>query len=139
MEGIIVFLHLLGSIGMGFYLLFPFLLMKKDDDGGRAKIFGHYYIANRAGQVLLIVQFLTGGYMLSMGNYSTGWIIVVILVFLIIGGLTAIMGKRLKAAQADLESGNANQAVKGEIQLFSWLVGLCFLVIVILMGFPTII
>lgn len=138
MEGIIVFLHLLGSIGMGFYLLFPFLLLRKDDQAGRANLYGNYYIANRAGQVLLIIQFLTGGYMLSMGSYSTGWIIVVILLVLIIGGLTAIMGKRLKAIQAEWKAGTDNPSVKGEIRLFASLVGLCFFVIIILMGFPTI-
>ncbi|GIP33708.1 hypothetical protein [Paenibacillus sp. J2TS4] len=136
MVSIILFLHLLGSIGMGFYLLFPFLLMKKGGEG-LAQTIGNFYTANRVGQILLIVQFLTGGYMISKFNNSTAWIIVVILLVVVIGGLTGMLGKKLKTVREALSSGKAAaEAGMGEVQTFSWLIALSFLVMVILMSYP---
>lgn len=136
MVSFILFLHLLGSIGMGFYLLFPFLLMKKGEEG-LAQTVGNYNTANRVGQILLLVQFLTGGYMISQASYSTAWMIVVILLVVVIGGLTGMLGKKLKSAREALSSGKASaEAGMGEVQTFSWLIALSFLVMIILMSYP---
>ena len=83
MTKFILFLHILGAVGMGFYLVFPVFAARISSLNKQAQ---EGYVqalvtANRFGQFLLIVQFLTGGYLI--GKYkdiilSPAWMAVAI-------------------------------------------------------------
>lgn len=98
MERFVLFLHLLGSVGLGFYLLLPFVAMKLKglQPAGQAGYARGIHGLNRIGQWLLIVQFLTGGYLISSSNVSVPWIIVSIVLFLALGAASGMIAGPLK-------------------------------------------
>jgi len=112
MHQFIVFLHVLGSISVGFYLLLPFLASRLA--GLRSEALAGYtrgmYVMNRVGQWLLIVQFLTGGYLISDANVSTAWIIAVIVLFVILGAMSGMIGGPLRRIMKAGEEGSAAAA-----------------------------
>jgi len=138
LRNFIVFLHLLGAIWMGIYLLFPFLAMRLADmsAAARAGFAGGLGIANRWGQILLLAQFVTGGYLVGRAGFSTAWIITVIALLVLIGAFTGMMGKPLKQLKADNLSGSVAGEHLRKITLFSWIVFALFLIMIILMYFP---
>ncbi|WP_411829132.1 hypothetical protein [Paenibacillus apiarius] len=91
--------------------------------------------ANRIAQYFLIVQFITGGYLMSKGSYSVLWMVLTTVVFLAIAAFSGIMGKQLKAALQAVKSGQANQAAAGKISSFSFLIFVLFIVMILLMVF----
>lgn len=134
MREFIIFLHVLGSIGMGLYLLLPFLVMRL---GTLAKPLQEGYAAmilaaNRIGQYLLIVQFLTGGYLIADAGVSKGWIITVIVLFVAAGAVSGIISKPLKKLKQDGEDSNASVTL-AKINTLATLVSVIFLLIIILM------
>jgi hypothetical protein len=128
----IVLLHVLGAVGMGFYLVLPFLagrLAVAGGGSGSAMAQG-LKKANRIGQTLLIVQFLTGGYLMSQMEFQLGWTIAVIILMVAIGAFSGIIGKPLSS----LGSG-AGDATKlaGKVKTFSWLLFIAMIVMIICM------
>lgn len=141
MQNIMIFLHVLGSIGMGFYLFLPFLTRRLDSVSKPSQL-GYVqglHSAGKIGQYLLILQFITGGYLIGKGDYSLAWLIVSIVVFLIISALTGILGANLKRMIKDLQAGKeASSADRSKIKMFGMLTGIFFLVIIFLMKNPMI-
>ncbi|MBO9607493.1 MAG: hypothetical protein J7639_16140 [Paenibacillaceae bacterium] len=134
MREFIILLHVVGSIGMGLYLLLPFLVMRL---GTLAKPLQEGYVAmilaaNRIGQYLLVVQLLTGGYLISKAGVSSSWIITVLVLFVAAGAVTGIIGKPLKKLKQDGEDSNASVTL-AKINTLATLVSVIFLLIVILM------
>lgn len=135
---LILFLHLIASIGMGFYLLLPFLAQRlggKPDHalGGYA---GLLVSANRVGQYLLILQFLTGGYLISKADYSYLWMGIVIVAFLVIAAFSGMLTKPLKLYREAAAEGKSAAELTGKIRLFSVLIGVSFVFILFLMKYP---
>ncbi|MFD2613472.1 hypothetical protein [Paenibacillus gansuensis] len=89
MESVFLFIHLISAVGLGFYLLLPFV-------SGQANNLPVLRSMNRIGTYLLIVQFLTGGYLVSKYDLSVAWMVVSIVLLLAIFALTGIMGKKMK-------------------------------------------
>jgi hypothetical protein len=136
MVNFIVFLHVLGSLGVGFYLLLPFVASKLSGLSPQAQvgyckgIFG----MNRIGQWLLIVQFLTGGYLISKSGVSVAWMIVVIVLFLALGAISGMLAGPLKRI---IEHGGEGKAAAAKdaskLSTFSGVAALLVLVLLILM------
>ncbi|RAV06579.1 hypothetical protein [Paenibacillus sp. YN15] len=138
MEKALLFLHLVASIGMGFYLLLPFLVgrLAGPAAGSQAGYAGLLATANRIGMYLLIVQLLTGGYLLQTADYSVLWMVLIVLVFLAVAAFTGMLVKPLKRYREAVQQGKSGASEYGKIRLFSTLAGACFLLIIFLMKFP---
>lgn len=138
----VLFLHVLGSLAVGFYLLLPFVAMRLSGldphaQVGFAKgIFG----LNRIGQWLLIVQFLTGGYLISKAGVSVPWMIVVIVLFVALGAMSGMIAGPLKRIIASGGEGKAAAAKDAsKLSTFSGIASLLVLVLLILMYYSDII
>lgn len=130
-------LHILGAVFMGFYAIVPFIVgkMKTVSGPGQEGLLVGIVTANRIAQYFLIVQFITGGYLMSKAPYSVLWMVLTTVVFLAIAAFSGIMGKQLKAALQAVKSGQANQAAAGKISSFSFLIFVLFIVMILLMVF----
>ncbi|WP_281885783.1 hypothetical protein [Paenibacillus sp. YYML68] len=135
---ILLYIHVLTSIVMGIYLLMPFLVKHVDKLQSGAAQYGFLnvlFVSNRIGQFALILSFLTGGYMISKGNYSVLWQVLAIVLFLAVAALSGIMGKRLRLAVKE-SSGSAVSAQLGSIKTLATITGIIYFLIVTLMKFP---
>jgi hypothetical protein len=138
LEKAFLFLHLVASIGMGFYLLLPFLVGRLSGPAAQSQAgyAGLLASANRIGMYLLVVQLLTGGYLLQTADYSVLWMVLIVLVFLAVAAFTGMMAKPLKRYKEAVLQGKSGASEYGKIRLFSTLAGACFLIIIFLMKFP---
>ena len=136
---IIRFVHVLGAIAVGYYLLLPFLVsrMGRDSAAVQSGYLKNLFQMNRIGQYILILQFLTGGYMISQYEYSIWWIVLVIVVFVIVGALAGMMSRPMKKLSASLERGESERGQIGKIQTYSTLLAIALIVLVVLMVFPS--
>lgn len=133
---IVSFIHLLGAIAMGFYLLLPFVIGKLASLSGDARkgFLSGTHLMNRIAQFVLIVQLLTGGYMMSKGSYSVAWMVATVVLLILIGAFSGMLGgpiKRIMNASVD-----ANSSDIGKIRMFSLLVAISYLLIIIIMFNP---
>lgn len=138
MVKLILFAHLLGSVGMGFYLLMPFLIQRlvskpEPSLGGFVSVL---VTCNRVGQYLLIVQFLTGGYLIAKADYSYLWMGLIGVVFLGMAACAGIMGKPLTRLRDALLQGRTASAETARIRILGTLVGALFIVMLFLMKYP---
>jgi len=136
MERYILLLHLFGAIGMGYYLLFPFLVNVRLAGAQAAGYVNGLRKANRIGQFLLILQLLTGGYMIEVWDYSTLWMSLSVVLLVLIGAFTGMLSGPLKRIEQRLASGDSVGGEVRKARLFALLVGISFLLIVVLMKFP---
>ncbi|HZG57676.1 hypothetical protein [Paenibacillus sp.] len=139
MTDIVLFLHVLGALTVGFYLLLPFVVSKlkglnpQAQVGFARSIFG----LNRVGQWLLIVQFLTGGYLISKYELSVAWMIVVIVLFVALGAVSGMIAGPLKRIIAHGGEGKAAAAKDAsKLSAFSGAASLLVLVLLFLMYYP---
>lgn len=133
---LIFFMHLLASIGMGFYLLLPFLVQRlaSSPAASTAGYAGVLSTANRVGQYMLGVAFLSGGYIISKVDYTYLWLTVVVVLFLGMAACSGIVGKHLKVFRDGREKDM--QASIGRVRVFGVLTGVFFLLMVIIMKYP---
>ncbi len=140
----ILFLHVLGAVSMGFYLLLPLLTFRISSFSKQVQ---EGYVqalvkVNRIGQIFLIVQFLTGGYLIGKykesSSISTAWIIVVIVLFIAIAAFTGMMGGPLKRIVKNLQAGKTDENDLAKTRTFSLLTSLVIIILVVLMVYPTI-
>lgn len=137
MVQLFLYLHVLSAIFMGFYLLLPFLSQRLSAlSGDKQQGFLHVLFAmNRAGQWAIWVAFISGGYLVSKNPYSMAWIVLAIVLFLAIGALTGIMGKRMRLSLYS-DSGSKIGQYIGSIKTLSIVNGVLYFLIVTLMKFP---
>ncbi|MCI3925125.1 hypothetical protein MO973_33440 [Paenibacillus sp. TRM 82003] len=142
MDRFILFLHVLGSLAVGFYLLLPFVAMKLSGMNPQAQV-GYakgIYGLNRMGQWLLIVQFLTGGYLISKYDLTVTWMIVVIVLFVALGAMSGMIGAPLKRIIQHGGEGKAAAAKDAsKLSSFSGVAALLVLVLLILMYYSELI
>ncbi|HZG77517.1 MAG TPA: hypothetical protein VEZ72_16815 [Paenibacillus sp.] len=142
MERFILFLHVLGSLAVGFYLLLPFVAMKLSGLNPQAQV-GYakgIYGLNRIGQWLLIVQFLTGGYLISKYDLTVTWMVVVIVLFVALGAMSGMIAGPLKRIIAHGGEGKAAAAKDAsKLSTFSGVAALLVLALLILMYYSDLI
>lgn len=133
------FAHVLGAIAVGYYLLLPFLVsrMKRDTAAIQSGTLKSIFTFNRIAQWILILQFITGGYMFSEKEYAIWWIAAVIIVFLIVGAMAGMMAGPMKRLRSALERGESGPNHISRIQVFSTIVAIGVIVLVVLMAFPS--
>ncbi|MDB5055089.1 MAG: hypothetical protein JWM44_3139 [Bacilli bacterium] len=144
MTKFILFLHILSAVGMGFYLIFPLLTVRISSLGKQTQegFVQALQTANRIGQLFLIVQLLTGGYLIGKlkDSYGLGapWMISVIVLFVLAGAVTGMLGGPLKRIVKNLQAGQAVEPDVAKTKTFSILVSVILILLVILMVYPEI-
>lgn len=136
---IMLFLHVVGAVGMGIYAILPFVVGRFKQLSGAAQegLASGLVTAGRFGQYSLVLQLLTGGYLVSQaGEYTVAWMIITIVLFLAIAALSGILqGPLKKIARAAANGENASAAIS-KVQTLSTIVFVLFLLIIWLMQDP---
>ncbi len=138
MEKLMVFLHVIGAVGMGFYLIMPFMIGRasKLAGAGQEGLADGMITANRFAQYFLVLQLLTGGYLVSKQNYTMLWMILIVVIFLAIGALGGIAAKPLKQIKAAITDGKSADAHISKARTLSLIIWVLYVAIVFLMKFP---
>ena len=133
-----VFLHVVGAVILGYYLILPFLLLRTKHLSGES--LGSYvenlHKASSIVQYALIIELLTGGYMMINADYAVMWIILGFVFFLLVGALSGIMNKNMKTALSQLSSGQPAEQPLGTAKSLGIIVCLSLLVVLYLMMYP---
>ncbi|MEB3100529.1 hypothetical protein [Ferviditalea candida] len=135
----LLLLHVLGAIGMGIYLVLPFLFARSAGMEAQARqgLVEGVYAAHRIGQFLLIAQFLTGGYLISQAKYSVMWMALAIVLFLAVSAVTGIAGSRMKRFIQSMKAGKDGAAQFASAKTLSSIAAIILLVTIIVMVYPT--
>jgi uncharacterized membrane protein len=142
MTKFILFLHILGAVGMGFYLVFPILAARNSSLNKQAQ---EGYVqalvtANRYGQILLIVQLLTGGFLIGKYkdsyNLSPAWMALAIVLLILAGAFSGMVGGPLKRVAKGTQTGASTDKDVAKVKLFSFLLTVVLVAIVVLMVYP---
>ncbi|MFB5267388.1 hypothetical protein ACE41H_11420 [Paenibacillus enshidis] len=138
---VIYLLHIIGALAMGFYLILPFLVGKLNNMSAPAQegVVSAIRTLNRFAQYALIIQLLTGGYMLTGEDYSIAWMVIVFLLLLIIAGLGGMMGKPLRLAIEGISKGSDISTQRAKLRTFSVLLAVCMLLMLFFMVYRRII
>ncbi|MEX1029284.1 MAG: hypothetical protein WDZ91_04460 [Paenibacillaceae bacterium] len=138
MYKIFLFLHVLGAIGLGYYLILPLLLRNITKISGQAldSYLSGLLGTSRIAQYLLVIQLITGGYLMSKNDYSIAWIISSIGFFLVAAAISGIMNKSIKTTIKDIQAGGSGEAQLSSIRLFSIIVSLSMIIVIYFMVYP---
>ncbi|MCM3630042.1 hypothetical protein M3194_22165 [Paenibacillus glycanilyticus] len=138
MNDVFFFLHLLGAVGMGFYIVLPIMIGKatKLAGLGQGGLADGLVSANRIVQYALIIQLLTGGYMMSQADYSVAWMIIITVLFLAIAAISGIMSKPLKRIVSSIQDGQSATGHIAKARIFSLIVLILYVVVIYFMAFP---
>lgn len=141
MTTIMYFVHILGALSVGFYLLLPFIVGKMAtlslaaQEGTAVAIRSFNIFA----QVGLLIQFITGGYLMSQGDYSVAWMIVIVVLIVALFAISGMMSKPLKLAVANIKEKKDISAQASKLRMMSALLAVCLLVMVYFMVYSTVI
>ncbi|PZE21538.1 hypothetical protein CBW46_009025 [Paenibacillus xerothermodurans] len=137
MISILLYLHVLAAVVMGVYLLFPFLAARITALTGAAQVglVSALFIANRTGQLALLISLLTGGYLVGKGEYSITWMVLAVVLFLALAAVTGVMGGAMRKALADPAGTKINDHA-GRIRSLSLVSAIIFFVLFTIMSFP---
>ncbi len=138
---VLFFLHMIGTLALGFYLVLPFILGRAEKLSPAAKegtlsAIGGF---NRFAQYGLVIQLLTGGYMMTKGDYSVAWMIIIVVLLLAMFALGGIMSKPLRLASAGMRENRDVSAETGKLRTLSALLSVSLLLMVFFMVFNDII
>lgn len=138
---VLFFLHMIGTLALGFYLVLPFILGRAEKLSPAAKEGTLSAIGglNRFAQYGLVIQFLTGGYMMTKGDYSVAWMIIVVVLLLAMFALGGIMSKPLRLASAGMRENRDVSAETGKLRTLSALLSVSLLLMVFFMVFNDIV
>jgi len=140
MYSVMIFLHVVSALLLGAYVVFPFLVGRAATLSGAAQesFVGLLRSFNRVGQFALIVAFLTGGAMISQiePRPSVAWMVLAIVLLLIIGAMTGMMGARMKKLIAAGQAGGSTAADAAKVKSFSWIAAIATIVAVLIMTNP---
>ncbi|MNZ74744.1 hypothetical protein D3C78_932030 [compost metagenome] len=133
-----LYLHLLGAVGMGFYVVLPFVVGRasKLAGAGQVGLADGLLSANRIAQYFLIVQLLTGGYLMSKADYTVAWMVIILALFLAIAALGGIISKPLKLVLSSINEGKSATAHISKARVLSIIVLILYVAIIYFMQFP---
>jgi hypothetical protein len=91
-------LHIAGAVGMGVYVWLPWWVRQsiRLPSTVQTSAWRMVYWANFVSQWILVLQMLTGVYLLAFGDYPILWVIGVLIAFLAIGGFGGMFGLMLR-------------------------------------------
>ncbi|MEC0180723.1 hypothetical protein P4H61_04325 [Paenibacillus peoriae] len=135
------FLHMIGTLALGFYLVLPFLVGKIGSLSPAAQegMVSAVQLLNRIAQFALIILLVSGIFLIIGGPYSVAWIIIVFVLFLAISAIGGIMGKPLRLALEALRNNQPINGYIGKVRTFSTLLAVFLILITFLMVYSHII
>ncbi|MDF2653228.1 MAG: hypothetical protein K0Q73_9033 [Paenibacillus sp.] len=140
MYPVMIFLHVVSALLLGAYVMFPFFVGRAATLSGAAQesFVGVIATINRIGQFSLIVTFLTGGAMVSQVDPmpSVLWMISSIVLLLIVGAISGMIGGRIKKLIANSKAGKSTASDAAKIKTFSWIAAVAVIVAVLIMTNP---
>ncbi|GAB6926634.1 hypothetical protein JCM10914A_06170 [Paenibacillus sp. JCM 10914] len=141
MWNVTFFLHMVGTAALGFYLILPFIVggIQKLSLGAQEGAVNTIRVANRFAQYGLVVQLLTGGYMMTLGDYSHVWMAIVMVLLLAMFAIGGIMGKPLKTALAGIREKREVKEETSKLGTLSAVLSLLLLIMIFFMVFNDII
>ncbi|MCY9663038.1 hypothetical protein P5G65_28670 [Paenibacillus chondroitinus] len=140
MYQVMIFLHVLSALLLGVYVVFPFIVGRAATLTGAALegFMGLLSTLNRVGQFSLIVTFITGGAMVSKVEVSVLWMVLAVVLLLIVGAVTGMIGGRIKKLAANAKAGNNTATDAAKIKTFSWIAAVAVVVAILFMTNPQI-
>jgi hypothetical protein len=128
-------IHVLGAVALGYYFVLPFLLKRTRSLSGQplAEFAGNVHAVGRIMQLFLLVQLVTGVYMMLGSRYEVFWETAVLVLLIAIGALTGIMGGKLKKAVKAINSGGDGTAALASVRTLSWWLFVALLLMVYVM------
>lgn len=141
MGHVLFFLHMIGMLALGFYLVLPFILGSLGKLSAPAKEGTLSAIGglNRFAQYGLVIQLLTGGYLMSQGEYSVAWMIIVVVLLLALFAIGGIMSKPLRLAVVGIRENKDVSAETGKLRTMSALLSVTLLLMVFFMVYNQVI
>ncbi|WP_410511974.1 hypothetical protein PaeBR_18295 [Paenibacillus sp. BR2-3] len=143
MGRVFFFLHMIGTLAVGFYLVLPFIIgsAQKLSIPAREGTLSAVGGLNRFAQYGLVIQFLTGGYMMTQGDdgYSVAWMVIVVVLLLAMFALGGIMSKPLRLAASGLRENRDVSGHMGKLRSLSSLLAVTLLLMVFFMVYNQII
>ncbi|GGI44391.1 hypothetical protein GCM10008018_06870 [Paenibacillus marchantiophytorum] len=140
MYQVMIFLHVISALLLGAYVVFPFIVGRAATLSGAAQegFMGLLSTLNRVGQFSLIVTFLTGGAMVSkIDPMPSGlWMGISIVLLLIVGAITGMIGGRIKKLVANNKAGKSTATDAAKIKTFSWIASAAVIIAVLFMTNP---
>ncbi|MCD1258910.1 hypothetical protein B5M42_008680 [Paenibacillus athensensis] len=135
MNNVLLFLHVLSALLLGSYVVFPFVAGRAASLSGAAQtgFLGLLSTLNRIGQFSLIVVFLTGGGMIHAYEPPVSWMITAVVLLLIIGAVTGMMGSRIKKALTASKAGGSISADAGKVRTYSWIAAIAVIAAIFVM------
>ncbi|MDQ6422325.1 hypothetical protein RB620_23120 [Paenibacillus sp. LHD-117] len=135
---VMLLLHVIGAVGMGFYIVLPIMLGRasKLAGMGQSGLAEGLLPANRIAQYFLVLQLLTGGYLMSQNDYAVIWMIIVTLLFLGIAALGGIVTKPLKKIVEAIQNGQSTDAHIKKARALSLIVLVLYIVVIYFMKYP---
>ncbi|WP_025716683.1 hypothetical protein [Paenibacillus sp. 1-18] len=135
------FLHMIGTLALGFYLVLPFLVGKIGSLSPAAQegMVSAVQLLNRIAQFALIILLVSGIFLTIGGPYSVAWIVIVLVLFLAISAIGGIMGKPLRLALEALRNNQPINGYIGKMRTFSTLLAVFLILITFLMVYSHII
>lgn len=141
MFGAMMFLHIIGALALGFYLILPLIIgnVSKLSPAAQEGTISAIKTYNSYAQIGLLIQLLTGGYLMTKGEYTPVWMTVITVLLLAIGAFSGIMGKPLRMALDNIRKSKGIGEVYGKLRTFSILLSLSVIVISFFMVYRSII
>jgi hypothetical protein len=138
MFNVMLFLHVIGAVGMGFYIALPIMVGRASRlaGAGQGGLADGLLSANRIAQYFLVLQLLTGGYLMSQGDYTVAWMIIITLLFLAIAAIGGIISKPLKLVVSSIQESKSATAHINKARVMSIILLLLYIVIIYFMKFP---
>ncbi|MDD9265904.1 hypothetical protein ACFPES_02545 [Paenibacillus sp. GCM10023248] len=138
MYQVMIFLHVISALLLGAYVVFPFIAGRAASLSGAALegFMGLLSSLNRVGQFSLIVTFITGGAMVSKVEVSVLWMIIAVVLLLIVGAVTGMIGGRIKKLVANSKAGANTATDAAKIKTFSWIAAVAVIIAILIMTNP---
>lgn len=135
MFSVMIFLHVISALLLGVYVVFPFVAGRSASlsGAGQESFVGLLSFFNRIGQFALIVSFITGGAMIHSAGVSVPWMIISVVLLLIIGAVTGMLGSRMKKLVAAAKAGTSVVSDAAKIRAYSWIAAISVIVAVFFM------
>lgn len=121
--------HVLSALALIFYILLPFLA------GGAVNRSTAIALSrgNRIGQYVLVLAFLSGGYMVSKAEYPIWWMVLSVVFVLAMFATTGMASKPFKKLIA---GDNANGASLRKLRIFTLISAISYVVLLAMMLGP---
>jgi hypothetical protein len=139
-QHVMLFLHVISALLLGSYVVFPFIVGRAASlsGAGQESFMGLLATINRIGQFSLIVTFISGGAMVSEGSFSGLWMTLAIVLLVIVGAVTGMIGGRIKKLRANSAAGKNTLADAAKIKTFSWIGSIAVILAIVIMTNPQI-